>query len=362
MYNGQLNANEIYPLLYNMIISQEIFPSRIKRGDDLVDRAKVDGSLFGDTKLYYSVDVLRSKEWTGDKEAADLLAVDRAKDPEVQAITLDKFRMVNLTLDNYLSKRAWSDEGTFGSFNDVLGAQLALTKYVYETTNYNAYFGTTKIDGQTFEVDTSAYGSTLEDEVKAVGNALANVVDKMTTSATAFNQYGHRTKFSKSDLTIVWNTAWLNKFRKVDLPSIFHKDNIIDADIKQTSLNAIYWGAVDTEATSVPADGTYRALYEFYDADAKKDYFAGDVVPGGTSVTAGSIYLSDCADSDTLIDSDSIATIIVRYPPYMSAFEVGTSFFNPRSLTDNRYLIWGENSLENLEGYPFVTLRKKASA
>jgi hypothetical protein len=40
----------------------------------------------------------------------------------------------------------------------------------------------------------------------------------------------------------------------------------------------------------------------------------------------------------------------------MSAFEVGTSFFNARSLTSNHYLTFGHNTLERLVDKPFITV------
>ena len=58
-FNGTLRSNEIFTALYNMIISQEVFADNIK-GSDLVDQARVDGGLYGDTKLYYSTDALAS--------------------------------------------------------------------------------------------------------------------------------------------------------------------------------------------------------------------------------------------------------------------------------------------------------------
>lgn len=357
-FTGQLNANEIYNGIYNVIISQQIFPDRIKEGNDLVDRAKTDGSLYGDTKLYYSVDALATTEWNGDEEAANLLALNRAPSPKVQAITLNKFRMIALTLDDYLSKRAWSDEGTFGTFNAIMGGMLAKTKYLYSTTTYNAFFGTHEVDSQTFLVNVEANGTTAEAEVKTIADALANLVDKVCSPSRKFNDYGQRTKFTRSDITIVWNTAYLNRFRKVDMPAIFHKEMLFDTDITQTDLPAQYWGSI-SDVTEIPAEGTYRALYEFKVGDT--DYLPGDIVPSGTAVEANSTYLSDCSDDDLDIDSDYIAKIVVRFPPYMTAFEVGTSFYNPRSLTNNRYLIWGENELEHLEGYPFVTLKRKSS-
>ena len=41
---------------------------------------------------------------------------------------------------------------------------------------------------------------------------------------------------------------------------------------------------------------------------------------------------------------------------YMSAFEVGTEFFNPRSLTTNHYLTWGFSKPDRLKGMPLVTV------
>ena len=55
-----LTANEIYKTLANMIISQEVFADNIGKNQTLVDKARVDGSFYGDTKLYYATDVLFS--------------------------------------------------------------------------------------------------------------------------------------------------------------------------------------------------------------------------------------------------------------------------------------------------------------
>ena len=119
-FTGQLRSNEIFAALFNMIISQEVFADNIEGGYELVDKARVDGSLYGDQKLYYSTDVLSSEPWGADSEATNLLAIDRPDDPETQSIVLDIFRQIRVTVDNYLSKRAWSDEGAFSSFNSVI--------------------------------------------------------------------------------------------------------------------------------------------------------------------------------------------------------------------------------------------------
>ena len=77
-----LTANEIYNTLANMIISQQVFADNISKHQTLVDKARVDGGLYGDTKLYYATDVLKSVAWGNDSEASNLLSLDRAEDPE----------------------------------------------------------------------------------------------------------------------------------------------------------------------------------------------------------------------------------------------------------------------------------------
>ena len=68
-----LTANEIYDTLANLIISQEVFADNLGSHQTLVDKARVDGGLFGDTKLYYATDVLSSSAWGNDTEAENLL-------------------------------------------------------------------------------------------------------------------------------------------------------------------------------------------------------------------------------------------------------------------------------------------------
>ena len=87
-FNGTLNANEIFSSIFNLIISQQVFSNNIAEyKSTLVDLSRVDGTLYGDTKLYYATDVLKSFPWTNDAEAQNLLKLHRPEDPECQAIT-----------------------------------------------------------------------------------------------------------------------------------------------------------------------------------------------------------------------------------------------------------------------------------
>ena len=75
------------------------------------------------------------------------------------------------------------------------------------------------------------------------------------------------------------------------------------------------------------------------------------VVTGISQVPVGAVVASGDGYE---VNPNIIAKVVTKLPPYMSAFEVGTSFFNPRSLTENHYLTFGHNSLEYLYAHPFV--------
>lgn len=354
-FNGQLNSNEIFAALYNMIISQQVFADNIaSTGSELVDMARVDGSMYGDTKLYYSTDVLKSTKWGNDAEAANLLALHRPDAPKCQAIRLNVFRQIALTVDDYLSKRAWGDEGAFSSFKSVMLGWMGDTKKVYDATTFNAFVGTAKsgVATENVEVDvTTAVGdatgeSAARIEAGVIAEEIAKLITNLKDITRDYNDNGQLRSYNISDLVFVWNSDAVAKIEKRDLPSIYHKD-IVDK-LGEYVLPARYFGAVNTAETQ--GNGTtIRSLVE-QDIGANH-YFAGDIIKAADKAPAGTSYTVNPNILFKVMHRSSV--------PYMSAFEVGTSFFNAKSLTDNRYLTFGHNTLEYLKQYPFVTVTKK---
>ena len=232
MFNGQLNSNEIFAAIYNMIISQEVFADNIKDAkSSLVDNARVDGSLYGDTKLYYSTDVLESYPWGNDAEAANLLKIARPKGPKCQPITIDVFRQIALTLDQYMSKRAFSTEGAFASFNSVMLGWIRETKRIYDATTYNVFIGTheTNVGKQDQEItlptDTNAEAENRL-QAQTIAQKVADIIVDLEDVSREYNNYGHLRSYSADDFYYVWNAAYVNKINKLDLPTIFNKDFI----------------------------------------------------------------------------------------------------------------------------------------
>lgn len=363
-FTGQLNVNEIYGGIYNMIISQLVFADNLDGVyGDLVDKARVDGSLYGDQKLYYSTDALATHAWGGDSEATNLLAVKRPKSPQVQAIVLDQFRQIDLTLDEFLSKRAFSDEGTFASFTAVMLGWVRETKRVYDARLYNVFFGTneTNIGGQEqiFELpkhDTSAGSTETAVEAEAINRLrgekiaehLANLLVRMKDARRDYNDYGHLRSYRYSKIQVVWNSDYVNQISKLDLPTIFNKDGLVNK-FDSDELPSEYFGVVGS--TSSTATGIERSTIEadYTVLGVTTHVFPGDIIPTGATLTANSYYTPD---------PTIICKVCVVLPPIMSAFDVATSFFNAKALLTNHYLTWGHNTLEHLKNYPFITIRE----
>lgn len=357
-FTGQLRSNEIFGSIYNMIISQQVFADNIAGTyGELADRFRVDGSLYGDTKLYYSTDVLQSAPWGNDAEAKNLLNIYRPKDPSCQAVTLDIFRQIALTVDNYLSKRAWSTEGAFSEFNSVILGWIRDTKRVYDATLINSYVGTieTSVGEQeqsiTFPEVTGDLEATNRLEAQTIAEKVANLLVQLRDVSRDFNDYGYLRSYRPDDLIVVWNSDFYNKILKIDLPTIFHKDGLVDK-LEDYYLPARYFGTVNTSSGTVPASNTtIRSLIEtdYEVSEVTYHVFPGDLLPASATYEANTTYKNDDTIICKIMHKNSV--------PFMSAFEVGTSFFNAKSLTENHYLTWGHNTLQYLQNYPMITLR-----
>lgn len=357
-FNGQLNPNEIFAALYNMIISQQVFADNVyDTKSSLVDAARVDGGLYGDTKLYYATDALKSTAWGNDAEAENLLTLHRPPAPKCQAIVLNVFRKIALTVDNYLTKRAWGTEGAFSSFNSVMLGWIRTTKRVYDSTLYNAFIGTAASaigkQTKTLTLPTDANNPEVQNRLQAqtIATDMADTLVELEDVSRDYNDYKYLRSYNSDSLIVVWSSKWANKITKLDLPTIFHKDDLINK-MGEYTLPSRFFGDINTSGGTVPeTNTTIRSLYE-------KDYtvsgtithvFPGDLLPNKATYAANETYTENPKVMYKIMHKNSV--------PFMSAFEAGTSFFNPLSLTENHYLVWGHNTLEYLKNYPMITVK-----
>lgn len=133
-----LNQNKITAALFNMIISQQVFDSGVA-STELADRFRVDGTLFGDTKLYHSFDIGSPEDWLDDEEAKNLLELNRNKSGKTQSITMGVYKIISVTTDQYLSKQAFMAEGTFAEYIGFLKSSLRKIKGIRQVAYKQHY-------------------------------------------------------------------------------------------------------------------------------------------------------------------------------------------------------------------------------
>lgn len=360
-----LNANEVQTYWHNQIIAIKMLGfDNSSNYKSLVNRAKEEGSLYGDTIVYRPVVITRTTEWEGYAEADKLLELEYQNQPDEQTIVMDTFRKIVLTTDKILSKRAFHDEGTFGEYISLIEETIFQTKDIYDETTYNAFIGTHVSAVQptyTVDVTTAVKGLTGEEanrvEAQTIARAMADLAVQMKNVNRTYNDYGIVRRVNLNDLVIVYNSKYVNKITKVDLPTIFHKDGLLEIK-DENILPSEYFGKVNAEATA--GDGkTVRALVELEFntvAPQNKSYnqalhvFAGELIPTGKTAPAGKSYTVDDTIIAKVMDAKSV--------PFMSGFEISSDFWNPRSQTTTKFLIWGYNDLTYIKEKPFFNIVK----
>lgn len=386
--NITLNQNTISKALLNMIISQQVFDSKVA-STELADKFRVDGTLNGDTKLYYSFDIGSMQDWLNDEEAPNLLELNRNKSGKIQSITMGVYKMAFVTVDRYLSKQAFMNEGTFSAFTSFITGSLRKIKKVYDRSLINNKLGTLKPSTTRCDIlITTPKGSTIEEtnrlEAQTIASKLMVLAADLEDNNRDFNSLDYLRSYDMKDLVAIWNVEAHAKITKLDLPTIFHKNINENGGLEQHDLPAKWFGNMATEdltlPTSAPASVTNRiAVSGWYDVVTSAEatmvsrptantiyLWAGDAVPYtgqvyndyarnvkvtvvSTKLSKDYYYVVDPTIAFVLVDKNSL--------PFMSGFEVGTEFWNSRALTTTYFLIFGHNNLEYIEEYPRIRVR-----
>lgn len=377
-YNGHLNPNEVFGDIYNMIISQTVQYPELADNYGFVEMFRTDLTQFGDTKLFYDQDVLSSRDWLGDAEASNLLSVERPADPKCQAIVLNQYRIIKTTLDNYLTKRAWSTEGAFSTFQGIVQSMISKTKELYEATLINTFIGTMKGEAEDgaevidYEVPLSDITAVGEEknrlEAQTIAQHLADLIVDMKDYTRKYNDYKFMRAYKEDELLVIWSSKFVNKINKLDLPTIFNKAGLMDKFAQHILPNRFFGTQLDTNALpngftvseeggktyvviGESAAGTVRAMEEYDYVSGHK--FAGEELKAGDKIP----LKADGSVPAYVEDEDVICKVITKDTvKYGSSFTTATDFYNPQSLTHSHMLIWGFAAPARLKGQPCVTV------
>lgn len=374
LFNGRLNPADIQKSLYNMIISVQTYIDNIsKTNSELVNMAKTEGSMYGDTLVRTATDIIPIYDWLNDAEAQNLLKLHRPQNPQQEKFTVDVFKIIPLTTDRYLSKRAWGDERAFAQFNATVIAWMKDTSDIYQASIFNTFIGTEETDIGKQQVEIAipaepASGDNVEIEAynrlyaETIATEMANLLISVSDYSRDYNDFENLRSFNPDDLIFVWNSEMVNRVKKSMIPSIFHKDGLVDKFAEHV-LPARFFGTVNAEGgTTTGTNLTVRSLIckDYNTVEPSDEAYnkklliqAGDLLPANTAYGPGETYTEDGTIAFKVYHKDSV--------PFLSAFRVSDEFYNPRSLTDTKYLIFGHNHLEHSSNYPFITARVKVA-
>lgn len=394
-FSGKLNSNEFINSLYNAYALVYTYADNLSGGNEgLANRFKQDGGAYKDKSVATDVDVLFSRVW--DASDGNVLQPELKGFVVQEEIVLDKSRQIGLTVDSFLTKRAWMNEGNYDGFRSVLLSQIQKTKQAFEDTLINTFVGNCVNDKQPInEIDvTMPTDSDPEKQnrlramavFKAIGTTFSNLADYSRN----YNANKYLKKFSKDDFILVFNDEYANEFRYVDTPTIFHKDDLLASG---EVLNHRYFGNPVTTATT--ADGsTHRASDEYLIRVSAVDgatYSAsgayalrvlpGDLLPKGTPIattdtlaTVNSIKIiggngdtqtvQNVKCASTVLGYTEDATVIAKLVhknviKFLSGVSVGTEFVNGKNHTQNHYFTWLYADPKLINGYPVIAIKSK---
>ena len=359
-----MNANSIYGELTNLVNFFRLFDFEIV-GNSIVDKCKVDGFMYGDTRLFRSFDVDGTYQFS-QLGASGLLSEAWLENMSEQSITLDQQRQTTIMTAALMEKQAWDTDGAFSNFTTLLLDIINKNKRLFET-GYVLTFLATMAPSATVTVDmTDLTVPTDAVELEAYNRifsqrsatALSDFYYEAKDNRRDLNGFGYIRSYDMSNAELVWNYKFINKF-KYDTTNVFHRDPLLDEFMKGTVVTSNYISNPDniiTEATTVALPNTYVSLIEV-NSDGTTTLpvpkgvnriYPGNFLPVGFVAAKGEAYLPDNNCIGYIFFPEAL--------PFMTGYEVKTSFEDADKMRKKDYITWAYNTLEYLEEFPFVKI------
>lgn len=383
-FTGSLNTNEMYNSIYNMLRLAYIYANNLGGLDDsLANKYRTDGGQYSDQSIYTDMDIIYSRVW--DPDDTNVLAPEAVVKPVQQTIVTDKFRQIGLYTDEYLSKRAWMDAAKYDEFRSVVQKQVSDTKKVFEQKLVDTFVGGVQNGGAqdvtlTLPTDSDAEAQNRL-QAQAIATKTGDLFVELGDSTDKYNKNGFTKSFKPEDFDIIWNSKYYNKMLFTDLTTIFHNDNLLKkGHIMPTRYFNTFAlsGKTTADGTTVISRREYFIPVDNSGAYAVagpnvKHVFPGDLLPNKTpiqstgadtftnvttTINGKSRTVKVCTSAFAAVLQPKVICKLVHKDAikYMSSFETGTEFWNPKNLSTNRYLTWAYAEPETLDGYPIITL------
>lgn len=365
-FNGALNSNEIYNALFNLrILFQKLAPQTVKR-DEIVSLLDKATGMYGDTGVVQGMDIQGTYDFGMDAEAPKLLDINRNKTQKIESFVIDKFRQTDVTNDAYISKRAFLDEGAFALFNGYIVGTLAKAMDAYESGMVKASLGTFSAIPASMNVTITlppVDGTEATERIRAakIKEAILNLKADMADNSRKYNGYGFYASYDWNDFTAAWNAKYINAINALSLYSTFNPEYIKEATDGRIWTPKWFGNVLTSAGTTAASNTDIYSLVEV-NSDESTNFpltstqlangvyriFPGDLLPNSFSYGANEAYQRD--------DKVICKVFAPEYVYYMTGYQQGDSFYNPRSATTNHYLRKGFSDVIVSKFRPFITI------
>lgn len=367
-FNGQLNSNEIYSVLFNVrILFQKLAPQEVRR-DEVISLVEKAVGMYGDSGILQGMDIQGTYDFGMDAEASSLLAINRNKSQKVERFVINQWRQTDVTNDVYISKRAFLDEGAFAAFNGYLVGTLSKAMDAFETGYVKASLGTytSPVAACTIEVTMpAADGTEATERIRAakIKKAILDLKADLKDNQRKYNGYGFYASYDWDDFTAAFSSEYQNEINALALYSTFNPEFIRNASEGRVWTPKWFGTPVVANGTTASTNTTIYSLVEI-NSDESTNFpltstqitngvyriFPGDLLPGSFDYKAGEAYTRD--------DKVIAKVFAPEYVYYMTGYEQGESFYNPRSATTNHYLRKGFSDVQVSKFRPFITIKE----
>ena len=365
-FDGQLNSNEIYSALFNLrILFQKLAPQTVRRDEIIALLDKAVG-MYGDTGVLYGMDITGTYDFENDAEASKLLAINRNKSQKIEKFTIDHWRQTDVTVDAYLSKRAFLDEGNFAIFNGYLVGTLSQNFDAFETGFVKASLGTYESPIVACNINVTmpaADGTEATERIRAaaIKKAIMDLEDDMKDNQRKYNGYGFYGSYDWNDMTPVFNSKYVNEINAQAIYQTFNPEYLKSANGSRKWTPKWFGSVVTANGKTTATNSNVYSLIE-QNSDGTKNLvltpeqqtagvyriFPGDLLPNSFNYLKGEAY--------TRKDNVIAKIFFPEYIYYMTGYEQGEMFHNARSGTDNHYLRKGHSDVMVSKFRPFITL------
>lgn len=365
-FNGVLNSNEIYNALFNLrILFQKLAPQTVKK-DEIVSLVEKATGMYGDSGVVEGMDIQGTYDFTMDAEAPKLLDINRNKTQKIERFVIDKWRQTDVTNDAYISKRAFLDEGTFELFNGYIVGTLSKAMDAFENGFVKSALGTFTAVPASMNVTVTlpaVDGTEATERIRAskIKEAILNLKADMADNSRKYNGYGFYASYDWNDFSAIWNAKYINAINSLALYNAFNPEYIKEATDGRIWTPKWFGNVLTTAGTTTASNTDIYSMVEI-NSDESTNFpltsaqlaggvyriFPGDLLPNSFNYNANEAYQRD--------DKVICKIFAPEYVYYMTGYQQGEAFYNPRSATTNHYLRKGHSDVQISKFRPYITI------